>query len=542
MNHRLLLLFCLVFQWFYSSYCIDHYDIVVIALSVPKHSNRREVVRTGWHDSSKFDGIHSMVKFVVSTNDEGVSDSSFIDESTIKNDIILCSVPSGFQNIIRKVSCGMKYMLQSYTFDFFLKTDDDSTICLGSLLNHLYSQRSSLNAAYFGRKLKTDRTIPTDKPLVKNLGLLKDPQHFGGHGYGVSYDVVVYIQWLMEHFPVYHHLHEDTNFGLWLMPLNIKRVSIGSMDKYIKSNALIFRTNERCKKYSSMKAKGYTNISQDLIALCENLKRPDAVGKECNQGVYHHSKQNFESKNLDKLYGNTHKLYTEVIEVKTKVKYLYLIHSKIHNSRHRDAIRHIMKTKCGENDISVKHIFMTTAPSSNSLYGLLKKRALDFESNSYHDIHVQKATNLLSSFIQGLEYALQNFEFEHVLIFLEEHIATPQPCAVEKAYIRKTEECNDSERDCYKRQQYSYGGGRKVWSRILSDPSILRLGRGASAPIYFRDGVFMSYRVAKYLRMMTNHDANISLIGSQRVVSKAEEVEMLIGFWLAPLRLHRGYI
>ena len=542
MNHRLILLFCLVFQW-YSSHCIDHYDIVVIALSMPKNLDRRNSVRNGWHASSKFDGIHSTIKFVVSANDEGISDSSFTEESTIHNDIIFCAVPSGFQNIVRKVSCGMKYMLQSYTFDFLLKTDDDSTICLGPLLNHLYSQHPSLNAAYFGRKLKTERTIPTDKPLVKNLGLIKDPQHFGGHGYGVSYDVVVYIQWLMEHFPVYHHLHEDTNFGLWLMPLNINRICIEIMDKYIKSNAKVFRTSEKCRTYSFMKAKGYTNLSTVLTKECENMKRPEAVGKECYQGAYHHNKQNFESKNLDKLYGDIHN--TEEIKVKTKVKYLYLIYTETHNTHHRDSVRRTMKKgNCSDhNNINAEHIFVITSTSS-SISGLFQKRALDLEIKLRRDIHVLKAEDkgYLASFTQGLAYALQNFQFEHVLFFLDDHISIPQPCAIDKAYTRKTEECHRGEQNCYKRQQYSYGGGRKVWGRVLMEPSKLRLGRGASAPIYFRNGVFVSYRVAKYLHMMTNYDRNISLIGSKRFVNTAEEVEMLIGFWLAPLHLHRGYI
>jgi hypothetical protein len=519
-------------------------------LSIPKHWDRRDAIRNGWHDSSKFVGIDSILKFVVSTNDEGVSDSYFVEESQLKKDIIFCGVPSGFHNIIRKVSCGMKDMLRSYTFDFFLKTDDDSTICLGSLLNTLYSQ-SNLNAAYFGRKLKIERNIPTDKPLFKNLGLIKDPQHFGGHGYGISYDVVVYIQWLMEHFSIYHHLHEDTNFGLWMMPLNINRVSIESMTKYIKSNNLLFHTNEKCKKYSHMKAKGYTNISNDLTELCENLKRPDSVGEECYKiEHYHNNKENFESKNLEIMYGNENinkhyenlnKLYTEV-NAKTKVKYLYLIYVDVENTRRRDSIRHIMKTKCSDNDINIKHMFIVTTPSSNNMYGLFKKRTLHFEIKSYRDIHVQQGQNLLTSFTQGLTYSLQNLEFEHVFVFLDDRIAIPTPCSINKAYIQKTQDCHHSERDCYKRQQYSYGGGRKVWSRILSDPSILRLGKGASAPIYFRDGVLMSYQVARYLHMMTKNDSNISLIGSQRVIRKAEEVEMLIGFWLSPLRLHRGYI
>ena len=151
------------------------------------------------------------------------------------SDILICDTPTGFENIIKKVSCALIFAVNHVNFDYFFKTDDDSTLCMGKMMTEI-REKSSGGPVYLGRSLKWSRGMKPGKPLEVNLGLTKDPPHFGGHGYGVSYGSAKYIAWLLSNFPVYHHLHEDTNFGLWMLPLSVVRLRLKSLEEYIKRN------------------------------------------------------------------------------------------------------------------------------------------------------------------------------------------------------------------------------------------------------------------------------------------------------------------
>ena len=53
--------------------------------------------------------------------------------------------------------------------------------------------------------------------------------HTGGHGYAVSRDVAESLVAAFRTGALYHHLHEDTNFGLWMLGLSVKRVNLRAM-------------------------------------------------------------------------------------------------------------------------------------------------------------------------------------------------------------------------------------------------------------------------------------------------------------------------
>ncbi|KAJ1454586.1 hypothetical protein M885DRAFT_521488 [Pelagophyceae sp. CCMP2097] len=202
-------------------------EIVACVLSVPQHRPHRDAVRTGWGQFGA--SLNAVLWFVVSKRDPGYTAIS--DERAARGDVLTCDVATGFDRIASKVSCALSAALDRFHFDWWIKTDDDATLCLGKILNELRSATFGAQdfGVYAGRKLKFARQLAGEKPLARNLGLTHDPPHFGGHGYAVSRRVAAHLVTASNAAPLYHHLHEDTNFGLWMLGLAVKRVNLNSM-------------------------------------------------------------------------------------------------------------------------------------------------------------------------------------------------------------------------------------------------------------------------------------------------------------------------
>ena len=144
--------------------------------------------------------------------------------------------------------------VQLYDFDFFFKTDDDATLCIAQLVKDLRAAPKGASV-YAGRRVKAGRALEAGKPLEVNLGLTTDPPHFGGHGYGVSYDVACGNLGAPRHRrdaaprnppwrpsarwrggSLYHHLHEDTCFGNWVVGFDVKRLNLRAMTDHYYPN------------------------------------------------------------------------------------------------------------------------------------------------------------------------------------------------------------------------------------------------------------------------------------------------------------------
>ena len=145
----------------------------------------------------------------------------------------MCDTAPGFDHIIGKVSCAIRKAVHLYDFDFFFKTDDDATLCIAQLVKDLRAAPKGASV-YAGRRVKAGRALEAGKPLEVNLGLTTDPPHFGGHGYGVSYDVARFLSHPPA--PLYHHLHEDTCFGNWVVGFDVKRLNLRAMTDHYYPN------------------------------------------------------------------------------------------------------------------------------------------------------------------------------------------------------------------------------------------------------------------------------------------------------------------
>ena len=97
-------------------------------------------------------------------------------------------------------------------------------------------------SVHAGRRVKAGRAFEVGKPLEVNLGLTTDPPHFGGHRYGVSYDVARRCLRRVRPTPspappeLPHHLHEDTCFGNWVVGFDVKRLNLRAMTDHYYPN------------------------------------------------------------------------------------------------------------------------------------------------------------------------------------------------------------------------------------------------------------------------------------------------------------------
>ena len=207
-----------------------YYEVVFAVLTVPQHGPHRDAIRNGYGQPG---GFRTKLWFVVSEKDPGYEGAGFVEERSQRDDLLVCNTEPGFDHIIGKVSCAIRKAVQLYNFDFFFKTDDDATLCIAQLVKDLRAAPKGASV-YAGRRVKAGRALEAGKPLEVNLGLTTDPPHFGGHGYGVSYDVARFLSHPPA--PLYHHLHEDTCFGNWVIGFDVKRLNLRAMTDHYYPN------------------------------------------------------------------------------------------------------------------------------------------------------------------------------------------------------------------------------------------------------------------------------------------------------------------
>ena len=218
--------------WLALTYAQDkpYYEVVFAVLTVPQHRPHRDAIRNGYGQPG---GFQTKLWFVVSEKDPSFSGDAFVEERSQRNDLLVCDTAPGFDHIIGKVSCAIRRAVHLYDFDFFFKTDDDATLCIAQLVKDLRAAPKGASV-YAGRRVKAGRALEAGKPLEVNLGLTTDPPHFGGHGYGVSYDVARFLSHPPA--PLYHHLHEDTCFGNWVIGFDVKRLNLRAMTDHYYPN------------------------------------------------------------------------------------------------------------------------------------------------------------------------------------------------------------------------------------------------------------------------------------------------------------------
>lgn len=117
-----------------------------------------------------------------------------------------------------------------FTFDYMFKTDDDSLVRVDELLKELSRHRPEefvyLGNIYQQAHVFTDPNNKYYEPKFRDCGSIYPP-FATGIGYALSAPVVNWIAHAPG--PLRVLANEDTTVGLWLMPLDVKRVHRGDI-------------------------------------------------------------------------------------------------------------------------------------------------------------------------------------------------------------------------------------------------------------------------------------------------------------------------
>ena len=193
----------------------DHYRLIISIMSGPENIGRRNALRQTW--LSKVSELPVSYHFLSDMNVEDELD--VIGFEAIQKHGITKNIwnhrPTGeIKNPLQTYSFSllnqhaMMFALEKYSFDFYLRIDDDSFLCLESLLDQLQHLPSS--QLYAGRWHRSPQNLRPDESFVL-----------------FSRDVVRYLAY--PPLPFSHMFFGGLAFGKFLQPFELKRLDCSGL-------------------------------------------------------------------------------------------------------------------------------------------------------------------------------------------------------------------------------------------------------------------------------------------------------------------------
>lgn len=172
------------------------YRLIVLALTAPGNSERRNTIRKTWLSEKPASEVKSLFSIGL-VNVKPEEKDTLESENKKYNDLIL--LPKLFDTyvtITKKVLQSFVHIYENYDFDFLLKVDDDSFVVLDLIIKELFrwqnkGTRAELYWGYFDGRARVKRNGPwkeTDWFLCDHYL----PYALGG-GYVLSYNLVKFI-------------------------------------------------------------------------------------------------------------------------------------------------------------------------------------------------------------------------------------------------------------------------------------------------------------------------------------------------------------
>jgi hypothetical protein len=196
-----------------------HVALVVAVLSAPRDVAERQACRDTWFQLRP-DGLQSddvLFLFLIGASGDDVVDAAVRDELRRYHDILLLPMSESYRRLVYKTAAVYDYVAQrrDLTFDFLLKTDDDSFVRLDRLIPLLRNVREP-NVYWGAQNTNVKRHFDAAHKWHDALWLEpKYPPYALGSAYALSSDLVRKLGSLSidarPMFPV-----EDAATGIWL--------------------------------------------------------------------------------------------------------------------------------------------------------------------------------------------------------------------------------------------------------------------------------------------------------------------------------------
>uniref|UniRef100_H0Z0U9 Hexosyltransferase n=1 Tax=Taeniopygia guttata TaxID=59729 RepID=H0Z0U9_TAEGU len=183
--------------------------LAAVVMSDPKSSERRSIIRSTWMAAAPPGRVWS--RFVVGTAGLGAEElrSLQLEQRRHRDLLLLPELRDSYENLTAKVLATYVWLDAHLDFQFALKADDDTFVRLDVLLEELSAKESAW--------LLCDYYLP----------------YALGGGYVISADLVRYLSLSRDYLNLWQS--EDVSLGVWLAPIDVKRVHDPRFDTEYKS-------------------------------------------------------------------------------------------------------------------------------------------------------------------------------------------------------------------------------------------------------------------------------------------------------------------
>ena len=204
--------------------CPSHQlHIVILILSAPGGVIRRNAIRGTWLHNYHSGMLKVTSRFLIGTNrllKEKIGNLT-VEQNQFGDLLLFDDLKDAYSNLSRKVLHGLQWAYKTETFDFLIKTDDDSYVRINQVAKNL-QQMNCNERLYWGFFMGHALPEPSGKWAEHNWFNCPHylPYAMGG-GYIVSSRVVSMIMRFSHRLKLYNN--EDVTVGSWLAPFNLVR-------------------------------------------------------------------------------------------------------------------------------------------------------------------------------------------------------------------------------------------------------------------------------------------------------------------------------
>lgn len=206
-----------------------HVELVFAILTGTHYHERRDLLRRTWLKIAK-QMPNVAAFFIVPGIDPNHPNetANLEEEARFHGDMVIdYRLSNAYSTILLNVKSAAEYAVAHYTFDYFVKTDDDTWNSPDVWLNEL---RPHKGKTFHLGKFEYNHPPVTDKKgkwyykewfNLKICTTMYPPFTFGV-GYAFSYDVTQFVA--QPFIPFYFMSGEDVGMGLWLLATQIERI------------------------------------------------------------------------------------------------------------------------------------------------------------------------------------------------------------------------------------------------------------------------------------------------------------------------------
>ena len=179
------------------------YRFVIFIITAPDHVTHRQLIRDQswggypWTDKEGREITEWKYVFVVGRTEDDERNAMLADEITAFKDMVIADEIDSYRNLVKKVLWLLQYAVDTYRFDFLIKTDDDSFINIQLMDEYLSQQikQPNHNLFYGGVILRRSKVFRRGRYGVSLEQWKEDvyPPYCSGSGYVLGFGAIVRI-------------------------------------------------------------------------------------------------------------------------------------------------------------------------------------------------------------------------------------------------------------------------------------------------------------------------------------------------------------